>query len=354
VSKIRVLIVDDAVVVRRLLTDVLSSDPAIEVAGIAANGRIALAKIRRLNPDLVILDVEMPEMDGLKALAEIRKSYPSLPVIMFSNLTERGAAITLDALELGANDYVTKPSQVASRGDAAQSIREELIPRIKIFCPKGAGTVTPSEAPRHDAVTPRVFQRRKRIDIVAIGVSTGGPNALARLIPALPAEFPVPVVVVQHMPPVFTKSLAQRLAACSKIAVNEGAPDEVLSGGSVWIAPGGYHMVLKRQIVAVQIDIHQAPPENSCRPAADVLFRSVSKVYDGHTLAVVLTGMGKDGLRGCEVIHEQGGQIIVQDERSSVVWGMPGNVVRAGLADSVLSLDEMTSEIIRRVQFGRI
>ena len=362
--KIRVLIVDDAVVVRRLLSDVLTNDPDLEVAGTAANGRIALSKLPQLNPDLVTLDVEMPEMDGLEALAEMRKSYPKLPIIMFSTLTERGASATLDALALGANDYVTKPANVGSVVAATQSIRDELIPKIKAFCSevtgvaKAATAVQPSIAGRRAAIPsvtrPQVARPTQRVDIVAIGVSTGGPNALAKLLPGLPANFPVPVVIVQHMPPIFTKYLAQRLAASAKIPVCEGAPGDLLRSSGVWLAPGGYHMVLSRKIAAVHIQTNQDPLENSCRPAADVLFRSVSELYGPRTLAVVLTGMGQDGLRGCKTIREAGGQIIVQDEASSVVWGMPGSVAMAGLADQVLPLEQLAPEIVRRVQFGRL
>jgi two-component system chemotaxis response regulator CheB len=276
---------------------------------------------------------------------------------MFSSLTERGAAVTLDALAGGANDYVTKPANVASAEAATQSIREELIPKIKVFCSKSSGV---KKAPRalqpsiEGSLTSGVPRPLQRVDIVTIAVSTGGPNALEKIISALPADFPVAVTIVQHMPPVFTKYLAQRLSALSKIPVYEGAPGDVLQRGGVWIAPGGYHMHLTRKIAAVQIQTDESPPENSCRPAADVLFRSVSKLYGPRTLAVVLTGMGQDGLRGCIAIHEAGGQIIVQDEASSVVWGMPGNVAMAGLADEVLPLEQLASEIVRRVQFGRL
>ncbi len=357
--KIRVLIVDDAVVVRRLLADALSSDPAIEVAGTAVHGRIALLKSPQLNPDLVTLDVEMPEMDGLATLVEIRKLYPKLPVIMFSTLTERGASATIEALTLGANDYVTKPASAGSIGASTQRIRDDLIPKIKALCANVVGLETPEPVmsparPRYRAPKPSVTRPPQRIDIVTIGVSTGGPNALGKLLSALPANFPVPLVIVQHMPPIFTKHLAQRLASQCNIHVCEGTSGDILRGGWAWVAPGDYHMALSRQIVAVQLEINQAAPENSCRPAVDVLFRSVSDIYNGHTLAVVLTGMGQDGLRGCEVIRQAGGQIIVQDEASSVVWGMPGSVARAGLADVILPLEQLASEIVRRVQFGRL
>lgn len=358
-SKIRVLIVDDAVVVRRFLSSVLSGDPVLEVVGTAANGRIALSKIPQVNPDLITLDVEMPVLGGLETLAELRKVYPDLPVIMYSALTERGANATLDALALGAKDYVTKPAKVGGVESAEQTIRTELIPKIKALCNKVTGIAhrhTPTELSisGRAARKPPPRLRPQRIDLVAIGVSTGGPVALSNVIPLLPADLPVPIVIVQHMPPIFTKSLAERLSKNSNITVYEGIAGHALRGGSAWIAPGGFHMVLKRQTVAVQIETNQDPPENSCRPAVDVLFRSVAEIYRSHTLAVVLTGMGQDGLRGCEMIREAGGQIIIQDEASSVVWGMPGSVARAGLADAILPLDRLASEIMRRVRVGRL
>lgn len=355
--KIRVLIVDDAIVIRRLLSDVLASDPDLEVVGAATNGRVALSMIRELKPDLVSLDVEMPEMDGLEALSEIRKAYPKLPVVMFSSLTEHGAAVTLDALAMGANDYVTKPANVGSVVAATNSIRDELIPKIKVFCSQaqaGQRSVAAEPIRIPDTCDHRLGRPNRRIDLVTIGVSTGGPNALEKLIPSLPADFPVPVTIVQHMPPIFTKTLAQRLTGLSRIPVHEAVPGDILRRGGAWLAPGGYHMFLTRKIAAVQIQTDQSPPENSCRPAADVLFRSVAKIYGPRALAVVLTGMGEDGLRGCQAIREAGGQVIVQDEASSVVWGMPGSVAIAGLADKVLPLGQMASEIVRRVKFGRI
>ena len=344
------LIVDDAVVIRRMLTDVLGDDSALEVAGAAANGHIALAKLDQVNPDIVILDVEMPEMNGLETLAALRKRRPTLPVIMFSTLTERGAKTTLDALALGASDYITKPANVGSVVLAKQRVRDELIPRIKALCrpaemtpPVRKRMVQP--APRE----PRVLPAAGVIDVVCIGVSTGGPNALASLIPALPADLPVPIVIVQHMPPLFTKFLADRLSSQSHIRVEEARAGTKLEPGAAWLAPGDWHLVLERSGPAVLLRTHQGPQENSCRPAADVLFRSVVAAYGGRVLAVVLTGMGQDGLRGCEMVKEAGGQIVVQDEASSVVWGMPGYVAEAGLADRILPLDQIAGEIVRRV-----
>ena len=348
--RIRVLIVDDAVVIRRLLSDLLAEDPEIEVVGTAANGEIALTKIRRLNPDLVTLDVDMPVMDGLETLGEIRKDFPKLPVIMFSSLTLRGAEVTLNALAAGASDYVTKPANVGSVVAGTQSVREELIPKIKVFC----APVLDSRSPGIQQAVAAKRRRPQRIDVVAIAVSTGGPNALDKLLPALPADFPVPLTIVQHMPPLFTRTLAQRLSSRSEISVHEAAAGDVLRKGAAWLAPGGYHMSLTRKIAAVQIHTDQSPPENSCRPSANVLFRSIAELYGPRALAVVLTGMGDDGLRGCQEIRDAGGQIIVQDEQSSVVWGMPGSVAMAGLADAILPLEQMASEIVRRVQLGRV
>jgi two-component system chemotaxis response regulator CheB len=356
--KIRILVVDDSVVVRRMVSDALASDPQLEIAGAAANGKIALAKIPQVNPDIVILDVEMPELDGIGTLVGIRTMLPDLPVIMYSTLTERGAEATLDALSKGATDYVTKPSNVGSAAQGLECIRTQLIPKIKAICSRVLGISLPTP-PAATSVSrtlpPRLaFPRREeRIDIVAIGVSTGGPNALAILMPTFPRDFPVPMVIVQHMPPVFTRLLAERLAAKSQIEVKEGYMGAVLEPGCAWIAPGDYHMVVASDNRRVMLHTYQGPPENSCRPAVDVLFRSVADVYKPHVLAVEMTGMGQDGLRGCEHIRELGGQILAQDQASSVVWGMPGFVANAGLADKILPLDQLGMEIIRRVRNGR-
>jgi two-component system chemotaxis response regulator CheB len=340
--KIRVLIVDDAVVFRRLLSETLAADPALEVAGTAANGRIALAKMPQLNPDLVVLDVEMPEMDGLATLAELRKAYPRLPVIMFSALTERGAAATLDALALGASDYFTKP---ATEGMAAslEVVREQLIPKIKALC-------AAPPAPRPCVAAPPAPSAKAPVEAVAVAASTGGPNALAELFAALPRDFPVPLLIVQHMPPMFTRLLAERLTAQGGIPVEEGRTGALVQPGRAWIAPGDHHMIVTRDGTQARLLLHQDPPENSCRPAADVLLRSVARAYGPRALAVVLTGMGQDGLRGCEAVREAGGQALAQDEATSVVWGMPGFVARAGLADRVLPLSLIGGEIVQRVR----
>jgi two-component system chemotaxis response regulator CheB len=229
-------------------------------------------------------------------------------------------------------------------------IRNELIPEIKTLCKRT--TLAPS-APVHTGSTAIPPGSRSRLEVVAIGTSTGGPNALAEVFGSLPAELPVPVVIVQHMPPMFTRLLADRLSAQFAVKVEEGRAGGTLRAGHAWIAPGDYHMILVRDGVHVRLLVHQDPPENSCRPAVDVLFRSVAQTFGAGALGVVLTGMGQDGLRGSEAIHAAGGQVIVQDEASSVVWGMPGYVARAGLADKVLPLSMIGPEIVRRIRAGR-
>jgi len=358
--KIRVLIVDDSVVIRRLLSDLLGKDQDLDVVGIAATGKIALSKIPQVNPDIVTMDIEMPEMNGLEAVTEIRKIYATLPIIMFSTLSQRAAKETLEALSRGANDYVTKPANVGSATLAMQRVRDELIPKIKALCPGLSSPAVPLP-PTGSPVTPTPqpvpatgLSANQMVDIVAIGVSTGGPNALMDIFESLPTDLPVPIVIVQHMPPIFTQCLADRLTAKSGIMVKEGAPGTPLLPGKAWVAPGGYHMVVTRNGTRVELALNQDPQENSCRPAVDILFRSVAQVFGPRTLAVMLTGMGEDGLRGCEVLKECGASILAQDEASSVVWGMPGAVVHAGLADTVLPLHRIASTIVSRVQKGRV
>jgi two-component system, chemotaxis family, protein-glutamate methylesterase/glutaminase len=351
-APIRVMVVDDSVVVRRLVSDVLSADPRIEVVGTAANGKVALAKIPQLNPDLITLDVEMPVMDGLETLVELRRSYPRLPVVMFSTLTERGATATLDALERGADDYVTKPANVGSVTESMAAVRAELVPKIIGLCGRrllGRAPVPASTRPLATSVP----KPEARADVVAIGVSTGGPDALTQVLTALPSDLPVPVVVVQHMPPVFTKQFADRLDAKCEIRVSEAVSGELLEPGHALVAPGDFHLRVHRRGDQVRVGLDQGTPENYCRPAVDVLFRSVAQAYGRNVLGLVLTGMGSDGARGAGVVAQAGGSVYVQDEPTSVVWGMPGSVVAAGLADKVLPLREVAPAILARVHIGR-
>ncbi|MGA8153951.1 MAG: chemotaxis response regulator protein-glutamate methylesterase [Terriglobales bacterium] len=350
-ARIRVLVVDDSVVIRKVLCDTLSQDPGLEILASASDGRIALSKIEQLRPDLITLDIEMPVMNGLETLKELRKLYPSLPVIMFSTLTERGASATLDALSLGASDYATKPSNTGSQEAAIAAIHAELIPKIKALCARAAPKLKTIPPPR---VAVKVRPRSKQpIEIVAIGTSTGGPNALGEVLPHIARDLPVPIVIVQHMPPIFTRLLADRLASQSQIPVTEGVAGIMLTPGRAWIAPGNFHMTVAHAGLKRWLDLNQNPPEHSCRPAVDPLFRSVAAVFRANVLAVVMTGMGSDGVIGAQHIREAGGEVIIQDEASSVVWGMPGLVYAAGQADAVYPLDQLAPEITRRVLESR-
>jgi two-component system chemotaxis response regulator CheB len=357
--KIRVLVVDDAVVMRKLISEALSRDVEIEVVGVAANGRIALQKVPQLNPDLITLDIEMPEMDGLETLRELRQAHPKLPVIMFSTLTTRAATATLDALSLGAVDYVAKPANVGSVTECIDRLQGDLVAKIKVHCRHLFRQTPPPSAivPQVSLAAPaRVASRVPGglpglPEVVCIATSTGGPNALAELFRGFPGGFHLPLLIVQHMPPLFTAMLAERLNKLGSVKFYEGAEGQTVQPGQAYIAPGGKHMEIRRSAARVVLHLQEEAPENSCRPAADVLFRSAVSVYGGNILGVVMTGMGQDGLRGCEMIRERGGHVVVQDEPSSVVWGMPGSVAQAGFADKIVPLDQIAGEIVRRTRY---
>ncbi|MFI7586943.1 chemotaxis response regulator protein-glutamate methylesterase [Spongisporangium articulatum] len=341
-ERIRVLVVDDSAVIRRLVTEILDDDPRVEVAGVARNGRIALEKIAELKPDAVTMDIEMPEMDGISAVRELRKQHPRLPVVMFSTLTERGASSTLDALAAGASDYVTKPSNVGSVTESRKNIREQLVP--KLIALTGASRVLasmPVQAAKPVAAQPRPGMRMTPFEILAIGSSTGGPDALATVLRGLPASLPVPVVIVQHMPPLFTATLAARLNSLCPLTVSEAKEGDAVRAGSVLIAPGGFHLEVRRTAGQLRAHLTEDPPENYCRPAVDVLFRSVAATFGSGVLGLVLTGMGRDGASGAEVIRRAGGHVFAQDQATSVVWGMPGAVATAGQADRIVPLPEV-------------
>jgi len=354
-QRIRVLVVDDSVVIRRLVTHALSEEPAVEVVGAASNGSIALERIAQLNPDAITLDIEMPGMDGLALLRRLKDRANRPRVIMFSTLTDRGAAATLEALALGADEYVTKAANVGSLDRSMASLRTELIPKIRQFF-QWAGVSRPSVA----AVSglPKVpfsamaGSRSLPPKIVAIGVSTGGPTALAAILPQFPPDFPLPILIVQHMPPLFTRFLAERLQAVAHLKVAEAVQGVRVARGVIWVAPGDYHMRVHGHAEGVVIQLDQAPPENSCRPSVDVLFRSVAEVYGAAVVSVVLTGMGQDGLRGAQALRGRDAFVIAQDEASSVVWGMPGAVAEAGLANCVLPLEEVVPEVLKQVGAG--
>jgi len=350
---IRVLVVDDSVVIRKLLTQTLATDPAIEVAGTASNGKIALAKIPQLNPELLVLDVEMPEMDGLETLTQLRKDWPRLPVIMFSTKTEKGAVATIEALTRGASDYVAKPSNVGNVVVAMERVRDALIPKIKALVPRGPRPAPPPVAKPAPGQLASPKGPSSTVALVAIGASTGGPNALTAILPKIPADFPVPVVIVQHMLAAFTRPFAERLAAQCRLRVVEPNQGDPVQQGHIYIARGDYHLQVHRRGRDGFFTLNQAAPENFCRPAVDVMFESVASSYGSSTLAVVLTGMGQDGFRGAKLIRQAGGNVIVQDEATSVVWGMPGIIAGAGLATQVLPLDQVEAAIERLVGQGR-
>ncbi|MDM8549170.1 chemotaxis-specific protein-glutamate methyltransferase CheB [Desulfobacterales bacterium HSG2] len=405
-NDLKILVVDDAVVYRQILSKIVSKFENAELIGTAPSGRIALSKIELKQPDLVLLDVFMPEMDGLETLGRIKKQYPHIDVIMLSGVDKETANLTMKALEAGALDFIPKPRGVSADANTAELrtalSRLILMARTRKYsrqarvisgaergpkpapakpapakpapakpAPAKPAPLLPRKAavkkkpappprkpiPRQEEKIPvpetRPYRRADRIDVVAIGVSTGGPNALQEIVPQIENDFPVPIVVVQHMPPMFTDSLAARLDSASSIEVVEGKDGQILEKGVMYIAPGGRHMVVRKDgFNNKMIALLDSPPVNSCRPSVDVLFRSVGLVYEGNVLTVILTGMGNDGVSGVTAIRRKGGYSIVQDEKSSVIWGMPGAVVDANEANEIVPLDKIASRVMRIVRRG--
>ncbi len=378
---IKVLIVDDSIIFRRVIQDVLKRQSRIKVIGTAENGEEAVKLIRTLRPDVVVLDVEMPKMDGLATLDELKRLKLTPGVIMFSSLTAEGARTTLDALSKGAFDFVQKPTGTRAVSESQKKIEGELVPKI-IACAETnvkrpallkqpipsikrlAASVRkkketgPSKKPTSSRTCPSEkakgimdrFGGLKKLlyrpEAVAIGVSTGGPNALNEVIPRFPASFRLPIFLVQHMPPVFTKQLADRLNSKSKVTVKEAENGEAVKAGVVYIAPGDYHMRVVRNNNQYIIRLNQDPPVNSCRPAVDPLFESLAETYRGKVAAVIMTGMGQDGTNGCKSLKAKGAYIIAQDEETSVVYGMPRFVAEAGLADKICPLETIAQSVL--------
>lgn len=359
---VRVLVVDDSVVVRKIVTDCLSGDPQVQVVGTASNGRLAQGKIAALKPDVVTMDIEMPEMNGIEAVREIRKTDRKLPIIMFSTLTERGASATMEALTAGASDYVTKPANVGSVQASMAQVREQLLPKLLALTGRQPTPASLAASPRLAATlaaplaghgspappSPRSGPVRAPA-VLVVGSSTGGPEALSTFLPRLPASFPLPVLLVQHMPPLFTTHFATRLDKLCALQVVEATAGSVLRPGTAHLAPGDWHLSVTNQNRERRTVLTQSPPENFCRPAVDPLFRSAVEAYDGAVLAVVLTGMGSDGKLGAQAVRAAGGYVIAQDKATSVVWGMPGAVATAGHADEVLPLDAVADAVMKRV-----
>ncbi len=356
-SAFRVMVVDDSAVIRGLISRWLESDPEIEVVATAQNGAMALRNLETTRPEVVILDIEMPEMDGLTALPKIIEAAPHVQVIMASTLTRRNAEISLKALKAGAADYIPKP-ETSREVSSSAAFRQQILQKIKALgtvarCQDpvraararraARGVAMPQPAPRALAARPIQLAKPSAATprVLAIGASTGGPQALFEFFSGLKMTPAVPVVIAQHMPPTFTSILAEHLRRATGLECEEGREGERLAPGKIYIAPGDHHMIIEAKGDSVFIRINQDPPENFCRPAVDPLFRAVARVYGAAALGVVLTGMGSDGLKGSSAIVAAGGTILAQDEATSVVWGMPGAVSTAGLASAVLPLGEI-------------
>jgi len=358
----RVLVVDDTSIFRRIISDALSGIPGVEVVGTTANGKLALARMAALQPDLITLDIEMPEMNGIEMLEAMRAAGQKTSVIMLSSLTVKGGEMTIRALEAGAFDFVTKPEGRSPEESLAQ-LRESLRPIIQALARlrEVRSILKPAtKAPASSAIAmppPTAAARmpgRSGSPIVLIGVSTGGPTALAEVLPAWPPKIGAPVFIVQHMPPLFTEALAQRLQTKSAIRVKEAQNGEVAQSDCVYLAPGGKQMKLgPGQSGEITIRITDDPPENACRPSVDYLFRSVALNFPGRAIAAILTGMGNDGTAGTRMLKRSGSLTIAQDEASCVVFGMPREAILAGVIDTVVPLNKIADTIVRAIAEAR-
>lgn len=361
-TSIRALVVDDASLFRKIITGILKTIPGVEVVGSAPDGIAALEKIASLKPDIVTLDIEMPQMNGIEVLEKLRERRVETGVIVVSTLTTKGGEMTLRALELGAFDFITKP-QSGSMAENMESVKGALTPLVHALAKRREIKSLLKLGPAFQRPTPPRTQttgapggafmaRKDKSEIVAIGISTGGPNALAVVVPAFPANISVPILIVQHMPPVFTASLAKSLDAKSAIHVKEAEDGEPVAPGKALIAPGGRHMKVeashdgKTRVIRLTDD----PPVNSCRPSVDYLFKSVAQHYVGRATGVIMTGMGSDGFEGLKLMKKNGAIVIAQDEQSSVVYGMPKGPVEAGIADVIAPLGALAQQIVKTVK----
>jgi len=367
-SDLRILIVDDSVATRRVLTDAIEAEPGLAVCGAAPNGLLALELLSRTRPDLVLLDLEMPVMDGLEFLSHVRPDHPKLPVLVFTGTAGHANEATLEAMWRGASDYVLKPRGLPPQA-LGPFLRAELLPRVRALgaaaAARAAGVAAGGavqDRPRISApaaAAPAPFPasrgtpgREPMPAVVLVGASTGGPRALAVVLSALPQDFAVPVVVVQHMPAEMTEFFAAGLAFNCPLPVRLAEDGADVACGIVWVAPGGTHLVFSGEAARARFRLEKGPEQNGCRPAVDPMLRSAAQVFGRAALAIVLTGMGHDGLEGARAIRAAGGRVFVQDEASSVIWGMPGAIARAGLADAVVPLEQLGGALVARAHRG--
>lgn len=334
---VKVMVVDDSAVIRGIWARLVDAEPDLRVVASAGNGRAAVDVLRRREIDVIVLDIEMPEMSGLEALPLLLAERPGVRVVMASSLTRKGAEVTVAALSLGAADYVTKPA--ASERDSMAAVGRDLVRKIRALAGRTPAARSRPTTTRPVAPAPFRVGPARPVQAIAIASSTGGPNALTTVLSALPRDFPLPILVVQHMPPLFTTMLAERLQRAGSRPCIEAVDGTAVRTGTTYVAPGDYHMEVRSDGAGVSLRLTQSPPVNFCRPAADPLFRSMARVYGDGLLAVVLTGMGQDGLAGARAVVEAGGTVIAQDQATSIVWGMPGAVSNAGLAREILPLD---------------
>lgn len=365
-GKIKVLIVDDSKIYRNFLAKSIENEDDIEIIGSVFNGKKALEFISgNQRPDVVTLDLEMPEMDGIETLKEINKinknnpDMPDIGVIMVSSHTKRGANITMQCLEEGAFDFITKPDN-DNPDKNLTDLNKQLVSKFRVFFYRKdrqkLRELNQEKIKPETKVSSRIKQSiDHEIKAIVIGSSTGGPKALSTLLPALTRSTDLPIFIVQHMPPFYTASLASNLdQKCGLASVKEGTDGEIASFNTVYIAPGGKHMVVKKNTIGnIVVELNDSPPENNCKPSVDVLFRSAGLVYGGNILAIILTGMGNDGTKGLKPLKRKGGHVILQDEKTSVVWGMPGTAFEAGLGDEILPLDKIADAAVRKINRGK-
>jgi two-component system chemotaxis response regulator CheB len=366
-NPIRVMVVDDSAVIRGLLTRTLEADPDLAVVASVGNGQMAISAIGRADTDVIVLDIEMPVMDGLTALPQLLKASPDVKVIVASTLTQKNAQISLKALSAGASDYVAKPS--SSQLNAAADFKRELVEKVKALgrarrgarqrsgiAPKGDLPFRPPVSSKPAPVTgPAVLRKPSNVppSVIAIGSSTGGPQALFTVLGALPASLQLPILITQHMPPTFTTILAQHLSRVANRPAAEAVDGEPVKPGRIYLAPGDFHMRVEQSGAERVLRISKDPPENFCRPAVDPMLRSLAQVYGPAVLTVILTGMGSDGAKGGAAIVAAGGTVVAQDESTSVVWGMPGAAAAAGICSAILSLSDVAPHVARLAGGGR-